>query len=194
MFQPDDASLHHYTLVTVPRPPKYHRRPPPSSAAATLQRPQFDVRANGYTDASNVTQKCKACVAGVVDDSDGGTDDDTDVNHSPSEKSTGEDDKDIPPPHADVGSGRQHLESVGGGGCASHSPPPLCVGVHRWGRGRGAGRGRGSARNDSSAGTGGHAGRDGRCGRNSGGESACVVPTESRMLQSPQTKAALKMM
>ena len=106
----------------------------------------------------------------------------------------------IPIPHAGVGLHPQRLDSVGGGGCEARFPASLSLGVHGRGRGRAQGRGRGrdagcgrgSAGNDGGAGAGSHSGRGGRGGRNSGGPSACVFPTESRILQSPHTKAVLK--
>ena len=72
----------------------------------------------------------------VVDDSDGATDNEPDAGHAPSEKSTEDDDRDTPLFHADVGLDHQRLYSVGGGGCVSRSPAPLCLGIHSRGRGR----------------------------------------------------------
>ena len=49
-----------------------------------------------------------------MDDSDGSSDDESDVRHVPSEKSMGGDDRDTSLLHADVGLDRQRLDSVGG--------------------------------------------------------------------------------
>ena len=64
------------------------------------------------------------------------------------------------------------------------------LGVRGRGRGRGPGRGPGQGR--GSAGGDGSIGR--RDGRSRGGASDGVIPTGSRILQSPHTKAALKRM
>ena len=72
--------------------------------------------------------------------------------------------------------------------CVHHVPPTLMTLVPRESNVR-----RGSAY-DGGAGTGCHAGRGGRDGRNNGGPSARVVPTESRMLQSPHTEDPLRRM
>ena len=112
--------------TTPPTPP-----PPPKAAAdPLLPRPPNPlsahslacVRANDDDDASTVTQKYAPCVDGVLDHSDGSTDDESDVGHAQREESTENEDRDTPIPHADVGLDRQRLDSVGGDGFDSRSP------------------------------------------------------------------------
>ena len=96
------------------------------------------MRAKDDADASNVTQTFAGFVGGLVANSEVDTDKESNVEHPPSEKSAEDDDRVTPLPHANVGLDRQRLDSVADCGCRSQSPASLCVGVHGWGRVRGA--------------------------------------------------------
>ena len=85
-----------------------------------------------------------------------------------------------------------HLVSGDGRGCDSRIPAPYCLGV----RGRGSCRGpdweRCKVEGDGGDGAGNEGRRRGRGGRGRGGMACSVIPTKTRVPQSPETNYFLK--
>ena len=100
--------------------------PQPPSAAASSQRTQFRVRVDDDEEASDVTRECAAYVNGILEDSDGGVDNVSDVVHADSDSNTEVDDSNTPTPSPDVDLPRQRLVSGSGRGYEStFSYPPF---------------------------------------------------------------------